>query len=77
MDTALVALRAKDVERRRKYAALKAMWDALSKKEKAEALAAGNPPPGHNRLIINDTTAEAAGEILMTSPNGVLGFTTS
>ena len=73
IDAALSALRAKDVERRRQYAALKAMWDALSKKEKAEALAAGHPPPSHNRLIISDTTAEAAGEILMTSPNGVLG----
>ena len=73
IDAALTALRAKDVERRRQYAALKAMWDALSKKEKAEALATRRGPPDHNRLIISDTTAEAAGEILMTSPNGVLG----
>ena len=73
IDAALAALRAKDLDRRRRYAALKAMWDALSKKEKAEALAAGRGPPDHNRLIISDTTAEAAGEILMTSPNGVLG----
>ena len=73
MDAALAALRARDLDRRCTYAALKAFWDAQSKKEKAEALAAGNPPPSHNRLIISDTTAEAAGEILMTSPNGVLG----
>ena len=73
IDAALVALRGKDVERRRKYAAVKAMWDALSKKEKAEALATRRGPPDHNRLIISDTTSEAAGEILMTSPNGVLG----
>jgi Protein of unknown function (DUF3987)/Bifunctional DNA primase/polymerase, N-terminal/Primase C terminal 2 (PriCT-2) len=73
MDAALAALRAKDMERRRRYAALKALWDALSKKEKAEALAARRGPPDHNRLIINDTTAEAAGEILTTSPNGVIG----
>ena len=74
IDAVLAALRAKDVDRRRTYAALKAFWDAQSKKEKAEALAAGRGPPPHNRLIIGDTTAEAAGEILMTSPNGVLGF---
>ena len=49
------------------------MWDALSKKEKAEALATRRGPPDHNRLIISDITSEAAGEILMTSPNGVLG----
>ena len=73
IDAALTALRAKDVDRRRQYAALKAFWDAQSKKEKAEALAARRGPPDHNRLIISDTTSEAAGEILMTSPNGVLG----
>jgi Protein of unknown function (DUF3987)/Bifunctional DNA primase/polymerase, N-terminal/Primase C terminal 2 (PriCT-2) len=54
IDAALAALRARDVDRRRTYAALKAFWD-------------------HNRLIISDTTSEAAGDILMTSPNGVLG----
>jgi hypothetical protein len=42
-------------------------------REKAEALAAGKRPPPHNRLIIGDTTSEAAGEILATSSNGVLG----
>jgi hypothetical protein len=73
MDAALAALKEKDLNRRRTYNALKAFWDAQSKKEKAEALAAGRRPPPHNRLIIGDTTSEAAGEILATSSNGVLG----
>jgi Protein of unknown function (DUF3987)/Primase C terminal 2 (PriCT-2) len=74
MDAVLVALRARDSERRRKYASLKAFWEAKSKKEKAEAVGKGGGPPDHNRIIIGDVTAEAAGEILMTSPNGVLGL---
>ena len=44
MDAVLATLRARDSERRRRYASLKAFWDAKSKKEKAEALAAGRRP---------------------------------
>jgi hypothetical protein len=73
IDTALAALRVKDVERRRRYADLKAFWDAGSKQAKAAALAAGQGPPAQNRLIIGDTTYEAATEVLATSPDGVLG----
>jgi hypothetical protein len=69
---ALAALERHDHRRRQEYAFLKSLWDAQTKREKAEALAAGRKPPDHNRLIIGDITAEAAGEIIMTSPNGVL-----
>jgi hypothetical protein len=63
-----------DHRRRDEYAFLKTLWDAQTKHEKAQALAAGRKPPDHNRLIIGDITAESAGEIIMTSPNGVLAW---
>jgi hypothetical protein len=71
---ALATLEEHDRRRRQDYAFRKSLWDAQTKQEKAEALAAGRGPPDHNRIIIGDITAESAGEIIMTSPNGVLAY---
>jgi hypothetical protein len=73
MDAALAHLRTRDLDRRRRYDSLKAFWDAQTKQAKATAQTTGQAPPAQNRLIITDLTVEAAGEILATSPNGVLG----
>lgn len=56
-----------DKELAREYANQRAIYDALTKEEKKQT-----PPPKHTRLVLQDTTIEAAGEILRDSPNGVL-----
>jgi hypothetical protein len=56
-----------DKEMFREYAAAKTVYDALSKDEKATAQA-----PKHIRLRLEDTTIEAAQEVLKDSPEGVL-----
>ena len=58
---ALAALEREDWGRRQRYTSRKALWEAQSKKQKADALAAGVQPPPHNRLMIGDATPEAAG----------------
>jgi hypothetical protein len=49
----------------RAYTEAKAKYDALPKDERAD-------PPKHHRLRLEDTTIEAAQEVLKDSPNGVL-----
>ena len=71
---ALAALEREDWGRRQRYNSRKALWEAQSKIQKADALAAGVQPPPHNRLMIGDATPEAAADILATSPNGVLAY---
>jgi hypothetical protein len=51
----------------RDFARRKAEYDALSNKEKAKA-----ERPKHVRLRLDDTTIEAAAEVLADSPNGLL-----
>jgi Protein of unknown function (DUF3987) len=62
-------LRRIDSEMARQYAEAKAAYDALPKEEKA-----ATRPPKHTRLLLQDTTIEAAQEILKDSPDGVLCF---
>ena len=56
-----------DTQMWRAYSDAKARYDALSKEEKRTA-----PKPNQTRLRIEDTTIEAAQEILKDSPDGVL-----
>jgi Protein of unknown function (DUF3987) len=72
MNAATAALEKADWRRRDQYESLKSYWDAKSKTQKADAMAAGDRPPPHNRIIIGDATPEAAADVLATSPNGVL-----
>jgi hypothetical protein len=56
-----------DTEMWRTYAAARARFDAMSKEEKRTA-----SPPRQKRIRIEDTTIEAAQEVLKDSPDGVL-----
>ncbi len=58
-----------DKEMQRKYAVARAEYDDLSKEEKK-----GRPPPAKTRLRIEDSTIEAAQDILRDSPDGVLNL---
>lgn len=62
-------LRRIDTELAREYAARKSHYDNLDKDEKAET-----DPPKQTRLLLQDTTIEAAQEVIKDSPNGVLVF---
>jgi hypothetical protein len=61
------AIKAIDNTLSRAYAAAKAVYDALTNEAKKIT-----PPPAHVRTILDDTTVEAAQEILCDSPDGVL-----
>jgi hypothetical protein len=61
------ALKAIDNALSRAYAAAKAAYDALANDVKKST-----PAPAHVRVILDDTTVEAAQEILCDSPDGVL-----
>jgi Protein of unknown function (DUF3987)/Bifunctional DNA primase/polymerase, N-terminal/Primase C terminal 2 (PriCT-2) len=56
-----------DVELYRTYAAAKAKWDALPSDQRKRT-----ERPKHTRLCLEDTTMEAAQEVLQDSPDGVL-----
>lgn len=56
-----------DREMYQQYAEAKTLYDSLSKDEKA-----ANPAPRHERLRLEDTTIEAAQEVLKDSPDGLL-----
>jgi hypothetical protein len=56
-----------DTEMWRAYVTSKARWEALSKEEKQRTA-----PPKQTRIRIEDTTIEAAQEVLKDSPDGVL-----
>lgn len=60
-------LKALDATLYRQYAEAKAAYDDLDKEEKKAATA-----PRHTRLRLEDTTIEAAQEVLKDSPDGVL-----
>jgi hypothetical protein len=67
--TAVKPLRRIDTEMARQNAAEKARYDKLPKEEKAQT-----DPPKQPRLLLQDTTIEAAQEVLKDSPDGVLCF---
>jgi hypothetical protein len=69
MAAAARPLRRIDAELARQYAEEKARYDALPKEEKAL-----NKPPKHVRVMLQDTTIEAAQEVLKDSPDGVLCY---
>jgi hypothetical protein len=56
-----------DAEMWRAYVTSKARWETLSKEEKLRTA-----PPKQTRIRIEDTTIEAAQEVLQDSPDGVL-----
>jgi hypothetical protein len=60
-------LRRLDLDLHRKHAEAKAEYDALDKGERKQAI-----QPRHTRLLLEDTTIEAAQEVLKDSPDGVL-----
>jgi hypothetical protein len=62
-------LRRIDTELARKYAEAKVAYDALPKEEKA-----ATRPPKQTRLLLQDTTIEAAQDVIKDSPDGVLTF---
>lgn len=67
ISAAVRTLRRLDHELYREYAALRSAWDDTPKDERK-----GKAPPRHVRMMLEDTTIEAAGEVLRDSPNGVL-----
>jgi hypothetical protein len=67
--TAVSPLRKIDAEMAREYAERKSRYDKLDKEQKAQTDA-----PKQTRLLLQDTTIEAAQDILKDSPNGVLCF---
>ena len=69
LTAAAAQLRKEDRWRFRGYAGEKARWDALPKAEQKTT-----PEPKVARLVINDTSPEAAQEIFKTSTEGVLGL---
>jgi hypothetical protein len=69
MNAAVRPLRKIDAEMARQYAADRACYDKLDKKEKAKT-----DPPKQTRLLLQDTTIEAAQEVIKDSPNGVLCY---
>jgi hypothetical protein len=69
LSAAVSPLRKIDAEMARQYAERKSRYDKLDKDEKAKTEA-----PKQTRLLLQDTTIEAAQDILKDSPNGVLCF---
>ena len=69
MTAAVRPLRKIDAEMARQNAELRSAYDKLDKKQKAET-----DPPKQTRLLLQDTTIEAAQEVIKDSPNGVLCF---
>jgi hypothetical protein len=69
MAAAVRPLRRIDSEMARQNAEERARYDGLSKEEKAET-----QPPKQTRLLLQDTTIEAAQEVLKDSPDGVLCY---
>jgi hypothetical protein len=69
MAAAVRPLRKIDSEMARQYAEERARYDKLPKEEKVQA-----NPPKHTRVMLQDTTIEAAQEVLKDSPDGVLCF---
>jgi hypothetical protein len=69
MAAAVRPLRRIDSEMARQYAEARARYDKLPKEEKLQA-----PPPKQIRLLLQDTTIEAAQEVLKDSPDGVLCY---
>jgi hypothetical protein len=69
LSAAVSPLRRIDAEMARQNAAAKARYDRLPKEEKAQT-----DPPKQPRLLLQDTTIEAAQEAIKDSPNGVLCF---
>jgi hypothetical protein len=67
MAAAVRPLRRIDADMARQYAQERARYDKLSKDEKAQTEA-----PKQTRVVLQDTTIEAAQEVLRDSPNGVL-----
>jgi hypothetical protein len=62
-------LRKEDRRRYRDYAGQKALWDALPKAEQKTT-----PGPKLARIVVNDTSVEAAQETFKTSTEGVFGL---
>lgn len=58
-----------DLDLMRQYMQAKEYYDGLSKEERKQ-----EERPRHHRMRIEDTTPEAAGEIMRDSPDGVLCF---
>src|SRR5581483_6606720 len=69
MAAAVRPLRQIDAALARDYAEQRAEYDKLGKEEKAK-----NTPPKQTRLLLQDTTIEAAQEILKDSPDGMLCY---
>jgi hypothetical protein len=69
MAVAIRPLRRIDSEMARRYAEERAQYDKLDKEEKAQT-----EPPKQTRLLLQDTTIEAAQEVLKDSPDGVLCY---
>jgi hypothetical protein len=69
MNAAVRPLRKIDAEMAREYAERRSSYDKLDKKQKAKT-----DPPKQTRLLLQDTTIEAAQEVIKDSPNGVLCF---
>jgi len=69
LSAAVSPLRKMDAEMARQYAEQKSRCDKLDKDEKAKT-----ELPKQTRLLLQDTTIEAAQDILKDSPNGVLCF---
>jgi hypothetical protein len=69
MAVAARPLRRMDADMARQQAEERSRYDKLPREEKAEA-----KPPKQARLVLQDTTVEAAQEILRDSPDGVLCY---
>ncbi|MDA9521473.1 hypothetical protein XI06_14210 [Bradyrhizobium sp. CCBAU 11434] len=69
MAAAVRPLRQVDTDMALRYAKARAAYDALSKEQKAQT-----EPPQQKRLLLHDTTIEAAQEVLKDSPDGVLCY---
>ncbi len=69
MAAAIRPLRTIDAAMARRYAEARATYERLDKDQKVKT-----PPPAQTRLLLQDTTIEAAQEILKDSPDGVLCY---
>src|SRR5262249_13659359 len=69
MTTAARPLRRIDADQARDYAEKRAIYEKLPKEQKAQA-----DPPKQVRSVLQDTTIEAAQEVLKDSPDGLLCF---
>jgi hypothetical protein len=69
MSAAVWPLRRIDADLARQHADERAQYDRLPKEERANT-----DPPKHTRVLLQDTTIEAAQEVLKDSPDGVLCY---